>query len=217
MNKGGLSSRRPRGGKASGTRRRTYDNRLREQQAEATRERILSALCEVLADESLTELSVAKVAERAEVSEPTVYRYFPNREALQRGFDEHWVRRLPRPDVPSSLDDVPGLAVESFLHFDRDRAMIRATVNAAAVGEFARVGHERRTKALRQLLAPKLDHLSPAQAEARFAVVRLLYSSLAWKTIEDRFGVTGEQSGRAVAWALRALIAELGRERGEEP
>lgn len=222
MNKGDASPKSPRGRRASGARRaarsrRAYDNRLRAQQAEATRGRILDALCETLADESLTELSVAKVAERAGVSEPTVYRHFPNREALARAFDEYWVARLTRPDVPSSLDDIPALAVESFLHFDRDRSLIRASVNAAVASDFNRLGHARRSKALEGLLLPVLDHLSPEAARARFAVFRVLYSSLAWKTMEDRYGVTGKDSGQAVAWALRALISRLHEERGEKP
>src|SRR5438876_1159239 len=60
---------------------RAYDNTLRRQQADATRLRILTAVRDLLAGGS-TSLQVPEIAARAGVSEPTIYRHFPNRDAL---------------------------------------------------------------------------------------------------------------------------------------
>src|SRR3954452_16488247 len=55
---------------------------LREQHALATRERILSAVAEVIERGSQDELTMPGVAEASGVSLRTVYRYYPTREQL---------------------------------------------------------------------------------------------------------------------------------------
>src|SRR5919199_1489173 len=55
---------------------------LREQHAEATRERILSAVAELLERGDAEELTVPGVAAASGVSLRTVYRYYPTREEL---------------------------------------------------------------------------------------------------------------------------------------
>src|SRR5687768_6529488 len=55
---------------------------LRERQRQATREQIIQAVHEVLADEHPATLSMPRVAEQAGTSLRTLYRYFPTKEAL---------------------------------------------------------------------------------------------------------------------------------------
>jgi hypothetical protein len=42
--------------------------------------------------------------------------------------------------------------------------------------------------------------------------VLFLLSSRTWQTLKDEFSMDGRESGKAVSWALRTLIADL-RER----
>ena len=60
---------------------RAYDNTLRREQADLTKRRILEAVRDLLI-ESSGSLSIPEIAARAGVSEPTIYRHFPNRDAL---------------------------------------------------------------------------------------------------------------------------------------
>ena len=55
---------------------------LRRQQLEGTRQRIVAATVEVMARDGAAALSFPAVAEEAGVSLRTVYRHFPNKEAL---------------------------------------------------------------------------------------------------------------------------------------
>ena len=85
---------------------RSYDNSLRQKQAEATRELILGSLAQQLAEGGLQDFSVAEAAKRAGVATRTVYRYFPNREAVLEAVSQ-WVDRqfgdLPFPSNPQEL------------------------------------------------------------------------------------------------------------------
>src|ERR687885_2316849 len=55
---------------------------LREEHRAATRQRILRAVTQLLAEHHPAALSVPAVAARSGVSVPTIYRYFPTKEAL---------------------------------------------------------------------------------------------------------------------------------------
>src|SRR6478735_1224214 len=55
---------------------------LRDDQRAMTRERVLAAVLELVADGALDELSVPAVAKRSGVSVATIYRYFPTRDDL---------------------------------------------------------------------------------------------------------------------------------------
>ena len=70
--------------------RRKYHSPLRQDQVELTRKRIVQAIIEQLADASLSDFSVARVAERAGVSEATVYRNFADRESMLQAVAQHW-------------------------------------------------------------------------------------------------------------------------------
>lgn len=58
---------------------RSYDSPLREWQAAATRRAILQAAAELILRDGLADFSMGAVADRAEVSEGTVYYHFPSR------------------------------------------------------------------------------------------------------------------------------------------
>src|SRR5919199_4355749 len=69
---------------------------LREEHKAATRERILRAVTQLLAEHHPAALSVPAVAARSGVSVPTIYRYFPTKEALldaaaMFGLESRWL------------------------------------------------------------------------------------------------------------------------------
>ena len=66
--------------------RRRYDNTLRRERAEQTRDRIVAAGAELLRGSSIRDwraLTIRAVAERARVNERTVFRHFANERALR--------------------------------------------------------------------------------------------------------------------------------------
>src|SRR3954447_14863523 len=66
---------------------------LREAQLELTRQTILDAVLELVADQSMDRLSVPLVAARSGVSVATIYRHFPTKDELLDAAAEEPARR----------------------------------------------------------------------------------------------------------------------------
>src|SRR3954470_5489418 len=66
---------------------------LREAQRDLTRQKILSAVLDLVAEQSMSELRVPLVAERSGASVATIYRHFPTKDALLNAAAEEPARR----------------------------------------------------------------------------------------------------------------------------
>jgi AcrR family transcriptional regulator len=198
----------------SNARRRSYDNRLREQQAEGTRERILEAMMELLGREGLGGFSVGKLAAHAGVSEPTIYRHFGSREGLVEAWGKWFETRGGHPGFPTTLEELVDAPPAVFRYFAENAEYIRAAETAEA-SELIQPGRARRRRAVAKMLAPLTASLEPGEARAVEQVFAMLLSSKAWRTICDDAGVPCDAAGRVIARTLRALVADL-RSEGEK-
>ena len=82
----------------SPTRKRTYRKRRRAEQEEETRLRITEAAVDLHGSVGPARTTVSAIAERAGVQRATVYRHFPDEEALFAACSSHWAALNPPPD-----------------------------------------------------------------------------------------------------------------------
>ena len=187
----------------------TYSSPLRDEQKQRTHERILEAAAEQLLEEGLEELSLPRAAKRACVSVPTVYRHFPTPEALMRELTE-WVGRRTNIDgVPENIDEFTEWVPRLFAYWDENEALIRARLLSRVHRQLHRDAGRRKDEAIEKAMGDVTAHLDPL--DARRACVRLLVSGAAWEMMRDSWGLTGEQAGEGLAWAINVLVAELRR------
>ena len=187
----------------------TYNSPLRAEQKERTHERILEAAAEQLLHEGLEELSLPRAAKRAHVSVPTVYRHFPTQEALMRELTEWVGRRININEVPENVDEFTEWVPRLFAHWDENEALIRARLLSTVHRQIHRDTGHRKDEAIERAMEEVTTHLDPLDARRACALVRLLVSGAAWEMMRDRWDLTGEQAGEALAWAISVLIAEL--------
>jgi AcrR family transcriptional regulator len=191
---------------------RPYESPLRAEQLEQTRLRILEAMADVLADEEVAEVTVPLVAMSARVSVRTVYRHFPTKEALFDAFGE-WAEehlRLTLLSYPATLDEFREMAPAQYRGYEDNAPLMRALLSKRGQDIRARTRRQRLRmfeKAMREVTAA----LSPAERQRALAVVYLLVSAPAWQAMRDQWGLDGEESGKAAAWAVRVLTDELRR------
>ena len=81
--------------------KRRYRKRLRAAQEAATRQRITEAAVRLHGTIGPAGANVSAVAEEAGVQRATVYRHFPDDEALFKACTAHWDQLNPRPDPES--------------------------------------------------------------------------------------------------------------------
>jgi AcrR family transcriptional regulator len=188
-----------------------YSSTLRDRQAAQTRELILDAVTTLLDDRRADEVTARQIAATAGVSERTVYRHFPDRDALLEGLS----RRLPHLDgvKPAfglgSLEDLAATSRRLMEVLDAHYVTARAEAVFNADPRRFAADTQANTSEMRELLARELPELSEREQLRIAAVIRCLASTQAWLRMREEFGVPGTESGPVVAWVIDIIIREL--------
>lgn len=191
--------------------RSRYRSALRREQAQATRERIRRAAAALLDHEGATGgITFRAVAQRAGVTEMTVYRHFPTREALLRGvwesLNEHMAPTIGMPDSERAL-----LAQHDalFRGFDRIAPQIVASISTPQGREMRSALDAERRRAFLGIVEEAAPQLAKAQRVRAAAVLQLLHSAYAWASLREQWELTGAQAGQATRWAIETLLDNL--------
>lgn len=185
---------------------RSYSSPKRDAQAAATRELILEATIELLGS-GVASLTVPAVAREAGVSTPTVYRYFPDKEALVDAAADHVRASL---GVPVGRAFPAGMAA---YHADqreiyRSVAAAEARTIGAVIATFGRGDGSMSLIDRRALLAPIFeDEIGkwPARAQEHFLTMAALLGSSVGATALAQFGIRGDDAADLVEWLLGRL------------
>ena len=185
---------------------REYSSPLRDQQANRTREQILDALTELLAEHRADEITTRMIAEGAGVSQPTVYRHFPDRTALMEGLAAR-VGYLAEGYgvIPMTIDDWTARAIDMFVMADEHAVAATAEVILNSDPRRYSAPSRQRSEALLQALAQALPELDARDQVRVGAMFRVLASAQTWLRLREEFGMTGAESGEVVGWALGVL------------
>jgi AcrR family transcriptional regulator len=184
---------------------------LREEHKAATRERILRAVTQLLAEHHPAALSVPAVAARSGVSVPTIYRYFPTKEALldaaaMFGLESRWL------GIAVDLSAIDRWVEQTWGALQKALPMVKAQHMSPLGQEMRRRrGEHRRNEVRASLRAAGVDPDSEAGRRLE-ALVSLLISSSAFLQLHDTQGVPPEQAMAYASWAISELLAATTRE-----
>lgn len=93
------------------------EKKLGRPRSEKTKTDILNASYELLIENGFAEVTIEKIAERANVSKATIYKWWPNKAAVvMDGFLNTINTELPIPDTGSSAEDM-FIQVDNFVKF----------------------------------------------------------------------------------------------------
>ena len=185
------------------------DGTLRDEHKRATRERIVRAVAELVADAHPAAVSVPAVATRAGVSVATVYRYFPTKEALLDASamvlgGDGTVATLDA--YPSSFDEVAGVLPEQFAAIARQIPIARNQLASPLGRQLRQVRWATKQAAMATALQGEgIDPSSP-EGERLAAVADVLTSSTAVLELHDKAGIPIDVAADHVMWALEVLV-----------
>lgn len=194
-------------------RRRRYESPLRRQRAAQTRERIVSAGAELLHGVPLWNwraLTIPRVAERAKVTERTVYRYFPSESDLR---DAVLARLIQEAGVDldglrlEGLRDFTARVFEYVSSFPLERRTLRDSALDAA--------HARQRQALLAAVAPFARQWPKADRVIAAAMLDVLWSLASYERLAADWKLDPEEAIRGVTWVM-ALVEDAIR-RGRRP
>lgn len=190
---------------------RRYSSVLRERQAAQTREMILDALIELLGERRVDEVTTRDIAASAGVSDRTVYRHFPDRDALLEGLS----LRLQSPGGKnpaegfSGVDDFAPTVIRLMTLLDEHHAAARAEAVFNADPRRFASETQTNTRQFREAITEGFPELDEREQLRIAAVVRCLISSQAWLRMREEFGVPGTEAGPVVAWVIDTIFREI--------
>lgn len=186
--------------------RRSYNSASRRQQAAETRARIIAAGAELargFTSWEWDELTFRAVADRAGVSERTVYRNFPSERVLhdavmQRLEDDAGVSY---DDV--TLDNVGDVTARVFgsLH----RFSIEDSVRAPGDPTFAGAD-ARRQNALMRAVSAQVPHWNDVQRRAAAGLLDVLWSPTTYERMVRAWKLGDSDSTAAIGWLIGKVI-----------
>lgn len=196
---------------------RSYNSSLRRDQAQATRLRIVAAVAALIEEGGGQAPTTKAIAERAQVTEVTVYRHFPRREALLKVAWEHLRERggvmIATPSSPGELLSRIGPFLAAF---DAAPAQVIARLASPQARQAGIDLHAEQREAFLNIVRQAAPDLAEAERVKAAAVLQLLYSAQAWLSLRDHWGLTGAPGSEALGWALKVLLIDL-KIRGGEP
>jgi AcrR family transcriptional regulator len=184
---------------------------LRTDQVELTRRRITDTVFEMSTEPESGPISVAEVARRSGISPATIYRHFPNREAL--------VNAAANARVTMGIDDDDrALGIEDqrarLLALWSDLAQMLNLVRQATVSEAGRELRAVRFAGFKPLLDQAIADagVDPDSAEGRRlgSCLHVLQSAHAFLDLHDRQGLSVDAAVDAVVWGMETLYRSVG-------
>ena len=187
-----------------------YTSTLRDRQVAQTREIILDALTTLLAARRADEVTTRDIAAVAGVSERTVYRHFPDRNALLDGLSQRLTPLAHKPSFGAGgLDELAPTSRRLMELLDEHYVTARAEAVFNADPRRFAADTQDNTREMRELFAKGLPELTDREQLRIAAVIRCLVSTQAWLRMREEFGVPGTESGPVVAWVIDTIIDEL--------
>ena len=186
---------------------RSYDNSGRREQAEATRDRIVSAGADLLRESSVRDwrnVTVRAVASRAGTSERTIYRHFGSEKGLRDAIMERNEREAGIDLTAVGVDDLADVAAR-VLRFvsaypPTPEPPLDPTLHEADA---------RRRAALLRAVAESAPHRSHEEHLRAAATIDLIWSIGSYERLLAGWQLDSDAAIDAVRWGIELVVAEL--------
>lgn len=180
-----------------------------------TRAAIVDAALEALAGNSFDRATHEALADKVGVARRTVYRYFPDKDALLRAM---WDRVILEPQLaafslPEDEGSLTATLATFFTKMDENPLAVTVAMTTPRGRELRSTVRELRAAAWQRAAGACVEKLPQDERELPLAVLQLLRSGFAWLEMRDQWGFDAARTTAAVTWATQALLADL-RERG---
>jgi AcrR family transcriptional regulator len=184
---------------------------LRRAQTQLTREKIQHAAAQLLEERGAADgITFKAVAERAGVTEMTVYRHFPTRDDLLQGLWRHLNDAMGDDlGIPDSADALFAQHDKLFSGFDRIAPQIVASISTTQGREMRASLNKQRRKAFLAIVEDAAPHFGAAEKTAAASVLQLLHSAYAWDSLREQWGLNGKAAGKATKWAIEILLKDM--------
>ena len=180
--------------------RRPYDNRLRQERAAQTRERIVTAGADLVRASSIRDwrgVTIRAVAERAGVNERTVYRHFANERALRDAVMQRLERASGIDLTELGLDGVADAAGRIFRLVSSYMPDARPPLDPTLAD-----ANRRQHDALLAAVAAEAPRWSAADRRVAAAVLDVLWAVGSYERLVNDWHLDRDDAIRAISWTI---------------
>ena len=192
---------------------RRYESAVRDEKAGRTRAALLDA-CEALLLEGPVEaVTLPAVAQRAGVTKPTAYKYFPDHDALVAAFLEHLRGRIGMELAALAAiapEDLPAAVRHNYRKYDENARLLTRLM---ASPSYERVRVARKVDRAGVAMRSWGSDASDEELRERLGAVYLLVTPAAWRWLRETWGLSGAGAARAAAWAIESLVRAAKKEK----
>ncbi|HSR00956.1 MAG TPA: helix-turn-helix domain-containing protein [Sphingomicrobium sp.] len=181
---------------------------VREEYKEQTRARILDAAVALIEEAGESPLTMLAVAERAGVTDRTVYRHFETREALVRATWSRMQQLVASQGFPRTAEAMIESPLRLFPRFDAARELVRASLYSTAGRDTRMSSNVERREAMLSSVRDAFPNADEQWLRRRAAIAQLINSAYAWEVLRQYWDIEGEEAGKAAAEALAVLLGK---------
>jgi AcrR family transcriptional regulator len=189
--------------------RRKYDSPARRERTAQTRDRIVAAGAELVREFTTWDwdgLTFRAVAERAGVSERTVYRHFPAERHLHDAVLGQLEDEAGITYEGIELDDVAGVTARLFSALRRFAVedTVHVPEGAALVG-----ADQRRQAALLHAIVSEAPDLTEGQQRVAAGLLDAVWSPTTYERLARQWGLDDDTAFAATGWLIGKLVAAI--------
>lgn len=182
---------------------------LKERHGELTRQLILDAAVQQAEEGLLRDVTMRSVAQRANIAERTVFRYFSSREQLLDELAVEVAGRLELPALPATAMELVRSPGEFYAAFEAHSSLTTAALHSELFDRIRDSIAKDRWSGIRALVdahAPRRSERARAFAAAH---IRYLLAASTWHYYRFYFGFSLDDSIAAVRMAIEQTLAGL--------
>jgi AcrR family transcriptional regulator len=184
---------------------------LTDRRNDLTRSLILEAALKTLERSSVGELTVRTVARHANISERTVFRYFPTRDELLDAIADAVRARFDLPPPPQTLEDLLAAPRALYTRFDAVRNLTVAALHSDLFHRMRETQAKARWMAVRKLIDEAAPERGDRERRIAAANIRYYLAASTWHYYRFYFNFTLDETIACAETAIRDALAGLGK------
>lgn len=191
---------------------RQYNNSSRVEKSKNNRQKIIENYVALLVEKRGEEISLDELAERADLSTRTLFRFFGDKKSITRELEIYLEQYITRATQNLQIMSVEDFAKFSFEVFDKYENLILAYLYTN-FGQTSRVLFRRKFNAvILEKLKSQMQAATTVQSEENlrkmYFIISLINANL-WSDLRDAYGESGKNMSDTVKWAVNTLMKNI--------
>jgi hypothetical protein len=183
---------------------------LSQRHSDLTEGLILAAATDLLQHASMAELTVRDVAQRANISSRTIFRYFPTRGEFLDGIAAEVIRNVNLPPHPTSIQELLDMPDALYRSFESKTSLIKAALHSELFDRIRSAPAQQRWVAIGKLLDQHCAKATARERKLAAANIRFYLSATAWHYYRFYFGFSSTDTIAAAQSAIRQALGGVG-------